>query len=174
MAEEPPPSAPLSPEPILKALDRHGVRYVLIGGLAAIAQGWPGVTLDADITPASDRENLGHLAAALREMGARLPVAGIEEGVEIPLDARTFDLGVTWTFITRYGPVDVALRPDGIKGYDDLARGAKARRAFGVDVPVAALEDIIRSKEAANRDRDRVALPLLRRLLERSREREER
>jgi hypothetical protein len=36
-------------------------------------------------------------------------------------------------------------------------------------VPVAALEDIIRSKEAANREKDRQALPTLRSLLEKRR-----
>jgi hypothetical protein len=39
-----------------------------------------------------------------------------------------------------------------------------------VVVTVAALEDIVRSKEAANREKDRVVLPALRRLLERSEE----
>ncbi|MGH7687431.1 MAG: hypothetical protein ACREN2_11535 [Candidatus Dormibacteria bacterium] len=36
----------------------------------------------------------------------------------------------------------------------------------GVTVRVAALEDIVRSKEAAGRDKDAVVLPALRRLLE--------
>jgi hypothetical protein len=53
-------------------LAKHGVRYVLIGALAARLQGFPRVTADADITPSDDRENLEKLAAALRELGARV------------------------------------------------------------------------------------------------------
>jgi hypothetical protein len=43
-----------------------------------------------------------------------------------------------------------------------------------LDVPtrVAALEDVVRSKEAADRDKDRVVLPLLRALVSQIRERE--
>jgi hypothetical protein len=56
----------LQPEALFECLDRRGVRYVLIGGLAAVLHGSPLPTIDADICPASDRENLERLAAALK------------------------------------------------------------------------------------------------------------
>jgi hypothetical protein len=163
---------PLDPQSILRTLDKHRVRYVLIGGLAAVAHGWPGVTLDADVTPAGDRPNLARLAAALRDMGAKLRMRSLAEGVDIKLDVRTFQNGTTWTFTTRHGPLDVALSPDGTGGYSDLSRDAVVREAFGVQVTIASLEAIIRSKQAAGRSKDLAMLPLLRRVLERSRERE--
>src|SRR4029453_12653037 len=60
------------PEPMIAALNKHGVRYVVVGALAAIAQGYPLNTGDLDVTPARDPDNLDRLANALRELDARL------------------------------------------------------------------------------------------------------
>jgi hypothetical protein len=159
---------PFRPEEILEALERHAVEYVLIGGLAAAVRGSPYPTGVVDITPATDRANLGRLADALRELGARLRVEGREEPVDWPLDERSFDQGTTWTFVTDAGFLDVCLRPDGTGGFPDLRRDATAEPLTGtVTVLVSSLADVIRSKQAANRDRDRQVLPALRLLLER-------
>ena len=61
--------------------------------------------------------------------------------------------------ITRHGPLDVTYRPDGTEGYDDLVRSAVIIRLLGVDVTVASLDDVIRSKEAAGRAKDIAVLP---------------
>jgi hypothetical protein len=58
-----------------------------------------------------------------------------------------------------------------LQGYEDLVRGATTIVIRGQSVRVAALEDIIRSKEAAGRAKDLAALPVLRLLLEQIRER---
>lgn len=166
------PPAPFRPEEILRALERHGVRYVLIGGLAATLRGSPYPTGDVDITPATDRANLGRLAAALRELEARLRVIGLDEPIEWPLDERSFDQGTTWTFATRVGDVDICLRPDGTRGYPDLQGDATAEQLTEtLTVHIASLADVIRSKEAAGRDKDLRVLPALREVLERSEER---
>ena len=72
---------------------------------------------------------------------------------------------------TRAGDVDLMFTPAGTQGYDDLRRGARRERIAGVTVAVAALTDVIRSKEAANREKDSMQLPILRRTLEQVRER---
>ncbi len=156
------------PDEILEALERHDVSYVLIGGLAAAVRGSPYPTGDVDITPATDKRNLGRLAAALDELGAKLRVEG-HEPVAWPLDERSFDQGTTWTFVTMAGYLDVCLRPDGTGGYPDLRRDATEEPLTEtLTIAVASLADVIRSKEAANRDRDRRVLPALRLLLERT------
>ena len=162
MAETLPPP-PFRPEEILSALGRHEVQYVLIGGLAATLRGSPYPTVDVDITPASDRPNLARLAAALRELEARLRVEGRSEPVDWPLDERSFDQGTTWTFSTAFGFVDVCLRPDGTQGFADLKRDASAEPPTEtLTVWVASLDDVIRSKEATGRDKDLRVLPVLR------------
>jgi hypothetical protein len=164
---------PYQPDKILEVLERHGVLYVVIGGLAAELRGSPYVTRDVDITPARTRENLTKLAAALRELNAKLRVPDMEEPLEMPLDGRSFEQGTTWTFVTKSGYLDIALLPDGTRGYDDLRRSATKEQLTGtLTIMVAALADVIRSKEAAGREKDRAVLPILRQVLERSRKKE--
>jgi hypothetical protein len=103
----------LEVEPLLEALDRHQVDYVLIGGLAARLHGSPLMTFDIDITPSTDRDNLARLAGALRELDAKLRVSGRDEPVDFPLDERSFDSFTAMTLVTRHGLLDVRLRPTG-------------------------------------------------------------
>jgi len=73
----------------------------------------------------------------------------------------------TWNLVTRAGRVDLAFRPSGTKGYAELARGAVHFEVYGVDLAVARLEDILRSKEAAGRPKDRQDALLIRAMLKR-------
>jgi hypothetical protein len=165
-----PEAIPYRPDKVLEVLERHGVKYVVIGGLAAELRGSPYATRDVDITPSRERANLGRLADALRELDAKLRISGVEGPVEFPLDQHSFDWGTTLTFVTTHGFLDIALLPDGTRGYDDLRRGASRERITDtLEVNVASLADVIRSKEAAGREKDRAVLPILRQVLERSR-----
>ncbi|MGH3535895.1 MAG: hypothetical protein ACRDQG_14475, partial [Pseudonocardiaceae bacterium] len=133
---------PYQPDKILGVLERHAVRYVVIGGLAAEIHGSPYITRDVDVTPARDRQNFDKLAAALRELEAKLRVVDLDEPLEIALDERSFDQGTTWTFVTRHGNLDIALLPDGTRGFDDLKRGAtRERLSDDLEVDVASLAD---------------------------------
>ncbi len=67
--------------------------------------------------------------------------------------------------MTQHGDLDISFVPNGTTGYADLVRDASDHDVFGVVVPVASLADIIRSKQAANRDKDQRVLPTLRRIL---------
>jgi hypothetical protein len=148
-------------EAILRTLDRHGVDYILIGGLAARLHGSPLMTDDVDITPTADPENLRRLVAALRELGAELRVAGMDEGLPFEFDERSFHPTTAMTLVTRGGPLDLCFQPVGTDGYSDLAEHAETYEVFGLTIKVASLEDIIRSKAAAGRDVDLQALPTL-------------
>ncbi len=164
---------PYRPDEILEVLERHKVLYIVIGGLAAELRGSPYVTRDVDVTPARTRANFARLAAALKELDAKLRIPDMAEPMDIPLDERSFEQGTTWTFVTKHGYLDIALLPDGTRGYDDLRRSATREQLTDtVSIFVAALADVIRSKEAAGREKDRAVLPILRQVLERSRKQE--
>lgn len=168
MTERQPPS--FHPEKIIAALDRHGVAYVLVGGFAAVAHGAPHITNDIDITPKDSLDNLERLSAALTELDAR--VRGDHEGREtfkFSHDAESLRHQTVLNLTTGSGNFDITVRPSGTQGYDDLRRDAVTISVDGVPVLVASLADVIRSKEAANRPKDRAALPVLRRLLEEQR-----
>jgi len=154
------------PAPLLQALEAEGVRYVVIGATAAVIQGATHVTFDLDICPDRERANLDRLAAALRHLEARVYDMPSEVAGAFQLDGATLANGSAWKFLTDHGELDIALDPDGTRGYKDLIRSAVDTEVYGLTIKVAALEDVIRSKEAADRPRDRAVLPDLRRTLE--------
>jgi hypothetical protein len=159
--------APLDPERLVTTLARHDVRYVMIGAMAARLQGFPRVTADADITPAKDAENLRRLAKALQELDARVYTESVPEG--LPFDCSPSMLARTdlWSLVTSAGRLDIAFVPSGTDGYADLMDDAVPFDVFGVRLNVASLEDIIRSKEAADRPQDRQDVVILREMLRR-------
>jgi len=160
---------------LLHVLDGHGVEYVVIGAQAAVIHGVPVVTEDLDVTPARDTANLARLAVALTELEARIRTASEPEGVPFQAEAELLATAETWNLTTRLGDLDLAFVPAGTGGYADLRRDASTvELADGLAVQVASLADVIRSKEAAGRDKDRAQLPLMRRTLEEIRARERR
>lgn len=143
----------------LRVLQGRGVRFVLIGGYAAAIRGSPVITGDLDICYGRDDENLGRLAAALRDLGARL--RGAPPDVPFRLDAETLRRGDAFTFSTRVGPIDCIGTPAGTDGYGDLRREATDEDLDGLTVTVAGLDDLIRMKRAGGRPKDRIALEWL-------------
>ena len=71
----------------------------------------------------------------------------------------------TWNLTTDVGDVDVAFQPAGTQGYPDLRRDATAAELYDVTVHIASLNDVIRSKQAANRPKDQRIVPTLREIL---------
>jgi hypothetical protein len=153
----------LAPEQTLGVLTDHGVRFVLVGGFAAVIHGSPYVTTDVDVVPERSQENLRRLSDALRAMHARVWTAAEPEGVPFDHDARSLGESNVWNLVTDHGRLDLTFVPSGTDGFEDLDRDALHLSILGVEVDVASLADGIRSKEAAGREKDR---PVLRRILE--------
>lgn len=147
---------------IVECLDRHRVSYVVIGGVAAMLQDVPiEETLDVDVVPQRETKNLKALANALKEMEARLRVPGDPEGVEVPLDERTFRDVSTLTFVTRFGPFDILFEPSGAPSYTELERGAVMLRRFDRVIAVASIADLIAMKRSTGREKDATHLTIL-------------
>ena len=160
--------APFDPEHIIRVLAKHRVDFVLIGALAARLQGFPRLTADADITPSRGRENLSRLAVALRELNARVFTETAPEGLKFDCSAQALSRAETWNLVTRAGRLDLAFRPAGTTGYEDLIRGAVRFEVYGVELFAASLEDIIRSKEATGRPQDRQDVLVMREMQRRA------
>lgn len=162
------------PDRILRALDSHGVDVVVVGGVAARAHGASRQTTDIDCVPSRDFENLQRLAAALISLNARLRVAGMSDDearlLPVRLDAETLAAFGSSTWMTDSGPLDllVELRDSsgGRHSFDDLTTRSIQITVGGIVVRVAALNDIVESKQFAGRPKDLEALPELRALLE--------
>ena len=145
----------------MDTLNRHGVRYVLIGGVAATLHGSPLRTGDTDVCPDTRADNLEKLAVALRALKARIRTEGVEGGLPFSCDATFLSRVALLNLETDAGDLDVSFVPSGTGGYDDLVAHVARFDLDGVVAPTAALLDIIRSKTAANRPKDQASLPVL-------------
>ena len=153
-------------EAMFDVLDTHNVRYVVIGGIAAVLFGSPYPTKDLDICPDADRSNLKNLAAALRDLEAREWDPHKGEFVDRIWNEESLTVDKTWFLGTRFVRLDVLFTPAGTQGFSDLKKRHVVIDVAGKGVPVTALEDLIRMKEAAARERDLQQVPTLRKLLE--------
>jgi hypothetical protein len=136
-------------EEIRDAFQKNGVRYLFIGKSGAILLGFPDTTQDADLFVDRSPENGRRLVAALREVGFELTdeqVGQIERGKDfVQLKNGPFDL-------------DLVFAPDGIERFEDAWQRHVEVERFHVCHP----DDIIASKAATNRAKDRESLPRLR------------
>jgi hypothetical protein len=136
-------------EEVRDTFRRHDVRYLFIGKSAAIILGYPDTTQDADIYVARGEENGRATVAALRELGFSLTQDQAGEIVRgkdfVQLKDGPFDL-------------DLVFAPDGIERFED----AYGRHVDIEGFPVCHIDDVIASKAASNRQKDRESLPRLR------------
>ncbi|MFN0063631.1 MAG: hypothetical protein ACKVPX_14080 [Myxococcaceae bacterium] len=135
-------------EEIRDIFARHGVRYLFIGKSGAIVLGFADTTQDADVFVEKSSANGEALVGALTELGFALDPtlsAEIRRGKDfVQLKNGPFDL-------------DLIFAPDGIESFES----AWARRVDVEGFQVCNPEDIIASKKAANRAKDRESLPRL-------------
>src|SRR6516225_7779797 len=112
---------------IVQVLNRHGVRYVVIGAFAAIAQRAPiPATRDIDLTPEVGPDNLARLSAALAELKARIRTEAVPQGLPFDHDGPSLRRAAVWNLICPYGEFDLSFRPTGFpNGYRQLARRAQ-------------------------------------------------
>lgn len=109
--------AEFEPGEMLRVLEAHHVRYVVIGAIAAIAAGAPILTTDLDVTPDPSPENLERLVLALRDLGVRLRTPTDPYGLPFPIEADMLTTADSWTLTTRVGDLDLVFSPAGTRGY---------------------------------------------------------
>ena len=134
---------------IRDAMSRHNVRYLFLDQSGTFLLGYPDKTQDADLFSERSPKNGRGLVVALRELGFSL---SDEQASEIQRGKDFVQL--------KNGPFDLDLdfAPDGIEKFED----AWQRRVDVESFPVCHLDDIIASKEATERQKDRESLPRLR------------
>jgi hypothetical protein len=140
-------------EDVRNVFKRHGVKYLFFGKSGAVLLGYSDTTQDVDLFVEKDAGNCQRLVAALLEVGFRITQQQQEEirgGKDfVQLRNGPFDL-------------DLVFAPDGIERFEDAWERHIDKDGF----PVANIDDIIQSKEAANRPRDKESLPRLLRFRE--------
>ena len=156
--------AVLKVEDLLKELHRLGVEFVIIGGMAAVAQGSAYLTLDLDLCYSRKKENLEKLAEALASYEPHL--RGAPPDLPFRLDAATLRLGMNFTPSTSLGDLDIRGEVSGLGGYSEVLLFSEELELYGMRCRVLNLEGLIKTKKAAGRTKDLMLLPELEALLE--------
>ncbi len=138
---------------ILRQLNDHQVKYVLIGGIAMRAQGSAHVTDDLDICYSRSPDNVRKLAEALEPLHPYL--RGAPMGLPFRLDAPTILAGLNFTLTTDRGSLDVLGEVKGIGTFEQVDAQSEPRTMFGLPVRVLSLDGLLASKKAAGRLKDR-------------------
>ena len=141
----------------LKILFDAGVRFVVIGDLAAAAYGCTHVTYLLEACYDRARDNIERLAKALGPYHPRL--RGVPDDLPFCFDATTIARGMNFTLTTDVGDIDMFGEVVGIGGYKDVKALSITEVLFGDDCAVLSLEGLIRSKRAAARPKDLLILP---------------
>jgi hypothetical protein len=146
----------------LRLFAELGVEYLLVGGVGARIQGAATTTQDVDIMPEPSPENLRRLAEALSDESTEKKEAGETRyrphRVVDPMEFRTEEI---CSYRTRRGVIDVLMELPGVGGYDIVIRNARHYDWQDITISVADLDDIITSKETADRAKDWRALDAL-------------
>lgn len=146
------PRSPLPHPPwerLARSFAKHRVAYLIIGKSGAILQGFPDTTQDIDIFPKKSPLNGRRIVSAFKELG--IPVdRPLEEAILAGKDFIQIRGGLV--------DVDLVFAPDGLESFQECKRKASV---VGRLFPVAALQDIIKSKKRAKRQKDVEAIPRL-------------
>lgn len=146
------------------ALQQGGVEFILIGGLAGMAQGSARATVDVDVVYARHVSNLEKIEACLAASDPYL--RGAPPGLPFRFDVETMQRGLNFTLTTRMGDLDLLGEVPGGGNYERLQANSEPIKLFGVDVMCVTLEKLIELKRAAGRPKDLEAIAELEALLE--------
>ena len=157
----------LEPDALLSILAKHEVEYLIVGGFAVAAHGFPRATKDLDICPEPSDKNLQRLADALVELDAE-PI-GLEEfegEFELAPNLDGLRMGGNWTLMTKRGRLDIMQSLAGLGGdaggWKELRPHAEKRTFLGHECLFCSYEDLVKMKTAAGRDQDKVDVRTLR------------
>lgn len=138
---------------LFAALERHGVEYVTVGGIAIQAHGGQRVTRDLDVAVPASPPNFERLAGALAEVDARLLGPDGQRSDSTPT-AALLASSDQCHLITRHGALDVITLPAHLGRFEDMRARAYETPLGDLTVPIARRDDLLEMKRASDRPQD--------------------
>ena len=148
---------------ILRVLTKHGVEFVVVGGVSAVLQGAPVNTFDLDVVHSTEAPNVEKLMEALAELDA---VYRLQPHRKLRPAASHLKSPGHQLLMTQFGPLDLLGRIGDGEGYHQIVGQAdRMDIGDGLSVAVLTLVSLIRVKEATAGEKDYAMLPILKRTL---------
>lgn len=157
-------------ERLLRVLVKHRVEFIVVGGVSAVLQGAPIMTLDLDIVHRRSPRNIEKLLRALGELEAHY--RNLESRRLVPDRSHLRSSGHQ-LLMTDSGPLDILGVIGSDRSYEDLLPLSHDLAVGDLTIRVLSLEAVIRTKEEVGHPKDRAVLEILRETLRESRKDEE-
>lgn len=151
---------------LIELLVNNEVKFIIVGGVAAVAHGSSRVTFDLDVVYARDEENVERLIKALNPYSPYL--RGAPPGLPFLFDKETVQRGLNFTLTTSLGDLDLLGEVTGGGSYEDLLPHSEVVEIFGIKCFCLGLKRLIDVKRATGRPRDFEAIAELEAILEES------
>jgi len=146
-------------EDVIVRLAEAEVEFVVVGGVSAALQGAPIVTFDLDVCFRRTPENIDRIVRALSPLRPRL--RDFPPNLPFVFDSRALLLGTNFTLTVEGGDLDLLTEMIAIGGYEQVLADTEQVEIAGHHIKLLSLPLLIRTKTAANRLKDRAALPVL-------------
>jgi hypothetical protein len=137
---------------MLQGLERAGIRFVVVGGVAARIHGSPRVTNDLDVCYATEAENRVRLASLLQQWNAGL--RGADEGLPFVVDAEALRTIPILTLRTDEGDLDLMHEVLGVGDFEACRRRSEEVQFQSISFAVLGLAALIEAKRATGRAKD--------------------
>ena len=157
-------------EQVLDALNRAGVRYLVVGGVAVVLHGRLRTTVDLDLVVQLHKPNRLRAVEALEALGyhPRAPVSARDFADETLRDSWIREKGMTvfslWS--SRFRGLEVDLFASVPFDFDEVYARSITVSLEHADVTVIGIDDLIRLKESAGRPQDILDVEALRAIRE--------
>ena len=140
-------------EQIIAALLAAGVRFVVVGGVAATIHGSARLTNDLDLCYDPAPDSLEALVRLLHRWHAYL--REVEPGLPFVLDLRALRTTPVMTLTTDRGDIDLLDRIPGVGGYTEVLAASESVRIDAIEFRALTLPALISAKKATGRAKDR-------------------
>lgn len=145
---------------LFRALSRHNVNYLTIGGIAIQAHGGQRLTQDLDVAIAASTDNVTRLSAALLDLDARILGPDGQRSRSVP-SAPLLASSDQWHLITVHGPLDILTLPAHLGSFEAMRARAHEVPLGDLFIPIAHRDDLLKMKRAAGRPQDLADIQLL-------------
>lgn len=147
---------------LLQTLVAHGVDFIILGGVSAVLHGAPITTFDLDLVHSRASDNIERLLSALQDLGAYYRGQGDRR---LKPDRTHLNSSGRRLLMTSFGPLDLPGTIGVHQSYADLLEHTTELQVGGLGLRVLNLETLIAIREEVGHEKDRAALPILRRTL---------
>lgn len=152
-------------ERVFSELNKEGIKYVVIGGIALNLHGVPRATADLDLAVEIEEKNLEKIAAVLKKIGfkPRLPVKNKDfsdpRNLEKWRKEKKMRAFTFWNPKKSFEEIDILI--DNPIDFEEIDKTKEVIKAKNISIPLVSIDHLIKLKEKSGRKQDEADIEAL-------------